>query len=79
MVMFELLLVSLAAHRSIQVYRTRRDAGDAPNLLVILMRDSIMYFVGVVVIIMTNLIIWAISPVRPLPLMSFVFLIRPGN
>lgn len=64
MLLFELTLFSLAVVKSIDVYRIRRDAGQTPNILAILIRDSAFYFASSIVIIMTNLLIWAIGRVR---------------
>lgn len=63
MLLFELTLFSLAVAKSVEVYRDRRSAGEAPNLLVLLIRDSVLYFAGVMVVLFTNLIMWAAAPV----------------
>lgn len=64
MLCFELTLFALALLKSAQVYRTRRQAGHAPSILVILIRDSVFYFGGVITVIVTNLVVWAAARVR---------------
>lgn len=60
---FELILFSLAVLKSVQVYRARKNAGETPSILVILIRDSVLYFAGIAGVIFTNLITWAVAPV----------------
>lgn len=38
--------------------------GRAPNLLVVLLRDSVVYFGGVLAVILTNLVVWNVGRVR---------------
>lgn len=38
--------------------------GSAPSLLIVLLRDSVMYFGGVLAVILTNLIVWMVGRVR---------------
>lgn len=63
---FESLLFGMAVVKSVKVYKDSKQThtGKAPNLLVILIRDSVMYFGGVFAVLLTNIIAWAIAPVR---------------
>lgn len=55
----EFTLFSLALFKSVQVYRNRRYRGETPNILLVLIRDSVFYFGGVMTVIITNLVTWA--------------------
>ena len=56
MVTFESLLFILAITKSVHLARTE---ANTPRILAILLRDSVCWFGGVMVVILANLIIWA--------------------
>lgn len=57
-------MFSLAVSKSIEVHRNRKEEGvDTPNILVVLLRDSIFYFGGVMTVIVTNMFAWALARV----------------
>lgn len=57
---FESVIVALAAAKVIKVYR---DKEAAPHVLAVILRDSVIYFGGVLVLVVTNVIIWEVARV----------------
>ena len=56
MAAFESVLFVLAIAKSIHIARSE---SNTPKVLTVLLRDSVLYFGGVMFVILTNLIIWA--------------------
>ena len=61
MIVFESTLFILAVSRSIQF---AFGGGTTPHLMFILIRDSVMYFGGILAVVLTNCIVWAVGRVR---------------
>ena len=59
--MFESTLFVLAIIKAVQAGRNEL---HTPKILVVLLRDSVAYFGGILAIILTNLVIWAAARVR---------------
>ena len=70
MAAFESVLFLLAVAKSVQVARSE---SNTPRILAILLRDSVLYFGGVIAVILTNLIIWAFVRVNHEPVASLSF------
>lgn len=64
MAAFESVLFLLAIIKSVQVARAE---SNTPRVLAILLRDSVLYFGGVIAVILTNLVFWAGVRVRRPP------------
>ena len=62
MTIFESALFLLALVKALQLAyhkkQSGRGSGRAPNVLVILLRDSLIYFGGVLAVILTNFVVW---------------------
>lgn len=58
MITFEMTLFVLAIIRSIQF---ALDDTTTPHLMFVLLRDSIMYFGGMVAVVLANCVIWAVG------------------
>lgn len=63
MSMFESCLFLLAVAKAVQLTCPVGE-GRAPSLFSLLLRDSILYFGGVLSVILTNLIVWIVGRVR---------------
>ena len=64
MLLFELVLFGLAVFKCLQVYSDRRKRGvQTSNILVVLIRDSAIYFGGAMAMVLTNMFVWAVGRV----------------
>ena len=60
MASFEVVLFVLAVAKCVQLARSE---SNTPHILSVLLRDSVSWFGGVMIVILTNLVIWATARV----------------
>ena len=61
MLVFEFTIAALAALKIAKLY----SAGEAtPHLLAVMLRDSVVYFGGLLVLLIPNLVVWEVGRVR---------------
>ena len=63
-VVFESTVFVLAFAKAVAAVLQRRTSGDPPRLLIILLRDSIVYFGGLLAVVLANLLVWSFGGVR---------------
>ena len=61
MLVFETVLFALAIAKAFEEFRRQ---SHTPRILIMLFRDSVAYFGGVLAVILANLVIWSAARVR---------------
>ena len=62
MLVFESISIVLAVNKSVKIVRT---SGGPPQVLTVLFRDSVLYFGGILAIVVANVAICSTAQVRP--------------
>jgi len=57
-IIFESVLFLLAIYKSIEI---AQESATTPNLMFILIRDSVIFYGGMFAVVMTNCIVWAVG------------------